>query len=101
MKELAKLIRRLNRLVHREDWPESFTAATAALELWRYPSYEKELTDAKLRDAYLDILFKVADIFQYYGQASNDASALLVLKRAYSLDDGLTVTAANASYKEV
>ncbi|CAN5663940.1 hypothetical protein BH18ACI4_BH18ACI4_06650 [soil metagenome] len=96
MKELEKLIQRLNQRVDNKDWPMAYQAAG---ELWRYPSYEEELKDKQLRDPYVGALFKVADLFRYQG--SDDATALTALKRAYSLDSGYSVTTAGASYKEL
>jgi CHAT domain-containing protein len=96
MKKFEKLIHRLNQLVDNKDWPAAYKAAQ---ELWSYPSYEEELTNDQLRDTYVNVLFKIADLFRYQG--SDDATALTVLKRTYSLDSGHSVTTAKASYKEL
>ncbi|HEX7312953.1 MAG TPA: CHAT domain-containing protein [Pyrinomonadaceae bacterium] len=96
MKKFEELIHRLNQLVVNKDWPAAYEAAR---ELWSYPAYEEELTDDQLRDTYVSVLFKIADLFRYQG--ADDATALTALKRAYSLDTGHSVTSAKASYKEL
>jgi CHAT domain-containing protein len=125
MKKLEDLIHRLNQLYDRGDLPPKvykgafpgtyWEAYEAAQELWEYPSYEEEITDDQLRDAYVDALFKVADYFKYafrrrYLSPLNAARispsrisylAVAPLKRAYSLDAGNIVASADFSYKEI
>jgi CHAT domain-containing protein len=91
VKKLEELIFRLNQLdVPGQDREE---LQKAAKELWEYPSYEEEITDDQLRDAYVRALFVVADLFPY-------KNAIAPLKRAYALDDGHFDIAAQSSAKE-
>lgn len=95
MKELEKITLRLNKVVDSQDWP---SACEVAQELWGYQSYEQELTDDRERDAYVSALFKVADLFRYQ---SDDATAVTVLKRAFALDTGQSITSSKSSFKEL
>lgn len=79
---------RQTQLLHRTSRPSYL----AARELLEYPGYEAELTDARLRDDYLEALFTVARVLGAHGE---DA-----LKRAYSLDDGHVPADRDSSAKE-
>ena len=120
---LSELISRLNEL-HRPDalkvYKSTHSAAycegyDVALELWNDPLYEVELTDPQRRVAYVNALFKVADYFKYscrryriwlYLNTVIPEYTLLYLavaplKRAYTLDSGVTLATEAFSYKEM
>nr|MBA2707696.1 hypothetical protein [Gemmatimonadaceae bacterium] len=91
MRNLENLIRRLNQLGDAgHDRREVYKAAE---ELWEYPSYESEITDYQLRDAYVLALFMVAGLFP-------SEKAIAPLKRAYSLDRGHFEFGVKGSAKE-
>src|SRR5438093_12323550 len=91
MEKLEHLVERLQQLVERRAAREAVYKASE--ELWEYPSYEDEIGDRPLRDAYVRALFVVADLF-------GGEKAIGSLKRAYALDDGTFDAAAGSSAKE-
>jgi CHAT domain-containing protein/tetratricopeptide (TPR) repeat protein len=90
MRKLESLIYQLNQLEDRQDRQG---AVQAAQELWKYSSYEEEITKDPLRGLYIRALFVVADL-------SSSETAIAALTRAYSLDDGHFDAAKESSAKE-
>jgi hypothetical protein len=90
------LIRNLRRLEKQKAWNEAYEVA---LTLWQYQGYEDKIRDPRARDAYVDTLFKISDLFKFAGRSSY--LTLQPLLRAFALDDGHVLASRHFSYKEI
>jgi len=115
------IIRRLNKQIDHQDYE---AALNSAIDLWKYPSYEKEIKADRRRDAYVNALAKadgiVAVRLQDYDSKRDqletfekmigqDYKVLFtqlewihkqLLERIYSVDLGHIVASAGFSHKE-
>jgi CHAT domain-containing protein/tetratricopeptide (TPR) repeat protein len=79
--QLADLIHRVDRLFGAQDWQGAYEAA---LTLWQYPAYQKEISDVQVRHDYASALDRVSRLFY---ELSGPYEALAPLKRAYVIGD--------------
>lgn len=90
------LIRELRRLEKGKAWNDAYEVALA---LWQYQGYEDEVRDPLARDAYLDSLFKVSDLFKFVHRSSS--LTLQPLVRAFAMGDWQVSPNRDFSYKEL
>lgn len=113
--ETARRLLRFTRLLQTKGSAQE-DVLQAARDLWSCPSYEQDLSDTHLRDAYVDALFDIAElsrntqdavVISPYGfnkpplpGSVISSTTIAALERAHSIDDGHIRAGRNSSAKE-
>jgi CHAT domain-containing protein/tetratricopeptide (TPR) repeat protein len=94
MKDIKKLIHKINQHVERRNWQSALKAGKA---LWDLP-YEGQMMDPKFRTQYADAIKKVAEIYTFIDK--DIFSGAQAFKRLYEVADEHLGSAKRASDKE-